>query len=236
VNAGPKLAILVFARLDSRRLPGKTMMPLAGRPILGRVIDRLRRVAGVLGIVVATSDRALDDPIADFARSEGVDVFRGALDDVAQRAHDCALSKGFEAIVRISADSPFIDPAVIAAVIARYRRGDVDLATNVFPRSYPPGISVEVMATVALGRVLALTDDREDREHVTRYIYAHADRFRIGNVAVEDDRYSGIGLTVDTPDDLARAAWIAGRLGADIANAGLDRVVALARVWQEEQR
>ena len=236
MSADPNLAILVFARLDSRRLPGKTMTPLAGRPILGRVVDRLRRVAGSPAIVVATSDRALDDPIAAFAKSEGVDVFRGTLDDVARRAHDCALARGFKAIVRISADSPFIDPAVIGAVIARFRQGDADLATNVFPRSYPPGVSVEVLATEALGRMLALTDDGGDREHVTRYIYAHADRFRIANVTVGDDRYSGVGLTVDTPDDLVRAAWIAGRLGTDLASASLDRTVALARAWQEGQR
>lgn len=236
MSVSPNLAVLVFARLDSRRLPGKTMTPLAGRPILGRVIDRLRRVAGSPAIVVATSDRTLDDPIADFATSEGVDVFRGALDDVARRAHDCALARGLQAIVRISADSPFIDPVVIGAVMDRFRHGDVDLATNVFPRSYPPGVSVEVLATEALSRMLAMTDDGEDREHVTRYIYAHADRFRIANVAVGGDRYRGISLTVDTPDDLARAAWIAGQLGTEQASAGLDRIVALARAWQEEQR
>jgi spore coat polysaccharide biosynthesis protein SpsF len=225
----------VFARLDSRRLPGKTLIALDGRPILSRVIDRLGRVEGRPAIVVATSDRPLDDPIAEFAAGEGVSVFRGALEDVARRAYDCAIALGFDAIVRISADSPFIDPAVISAVIARFAVGDVDVATNVFPRTYPPGVSVEAVATAALGRMLALTDDPQDREHVTRYIYAHPDVFRIANVAAGDERYRGVSLTVDTPDDLAKAQWIAQRLGADQAGAGLDRVVALARDWQASE-
>lgn len=223
--------ILVFARLDSRRLPGKTLLPLEGRPILGRVIDRLRRVAPRPGIIVATSDRPLDDPIEAFARAEGVGVFRGTLDDVAQRAFDCAMSRALPALVRISADSPFIAPDVIGQVVERFERGDVDLATNVHPRSFPPGISVEVLATAALGRVLAATRDPEDREHVTRYIYAHADKFRIANVSAPDGRYGGVSLTVDTDADLAKARWIAGRLGPDMAAAGLDAIVALAREW-----
>jgi spore coat polysaccharide biosynthesis protein SpsF len=235
VSAAAATAILVFARLDSRRLPGKTLLPLEGRPILGRVIDRLRRVVPPTDIIVATSDRPLDDPIDGFARAEGVAVFRGALDDVAQRAYDCATSCNLAALVRISADSPFIDPDVIGAVMARFDRGDVDLATNVHPRSFPPGVSVETLATAALGRMLAMTGDSDDREHVTRYIYAHPDLFRIANVAAPEGRYADVSLTVDTEADLAKARWIAGRLGSEMATADLDAVVSLAREWASIQ-
>jgi len=231
VNAAASFAILIFARLDSRRLPGKTLTPLLGRPLLGRVIDRLRRIDRPAKLIVATSDRSIDDPIASFAGAEGVGVFRGALDDVAQRARDCARAHGLDAIIRISADSPFIDPQIVDMVAARFARGDVDLATNVFPRSFPPGISVEALATNALRQVIELTNDPADREHVTRYLYAHPDRFRIANVAAPDQRYHGVSLTVDTPDDLQKIVWIAGRLGVSMANAGLDEIVALARQW-----
>lgn len=222
--------IAVFARLDSKRLPGKALTSLAGRPLLGRVLDRVRAAARAdEPVVLATSDRAVDDPIATFGDAEGVAVFRGDGEDVAGRCLACADAFGAARVVRISGDSPFIDAALLRAVIARGAEADApDLATNVFPRTFPPGVSVESIAVSALRRMLAETADPQDREHVTRYIYANPGRFRIANVAAPDGRYAGVALTVDTPDDLAKAEWIAARLD-DPVSADLDTIAALAR-------
>ncbi|HEY0837414.1 MAG TPA: NTP transferase domain-containing protein [Azospirillum sp.] len=229
--------IAVFARLDSKRLPGKALTDLAGRPLLGRVLDRLRAATASeplrgTPIVLATTDRPADDPIAAFGAAEGVSVFRGDCEDVAGRCLACADAQGAGRVVRISGDSPFIDAGVLRAVIAGATgAGAPDLVTNVFPRTYPPGVSVESIATAALRRMLDETADPQDREHVTRHIYANPDRFRIVNVAAPDDRYAGVTLTVDTPEDLDKATWIAARLGPAAVTADLDTVVALARQW-----
>lgn len=225
------LGLVVFARLDSRRLPGKALCDVAGRPLLGRVLDRVRTVEPGLSVVVATSDRALDDPIAAFAEAENVETFRGSTDDVLGRALTCAEALGFSAIVRVSGDSPFIDPALIQRCVARFEAATpgLDLVTNIMPKTFPPGVSVEVIATEALRRMAREAVAADEREHVTPYLYRNAPRFRIENLAALDGRYQGVSLTVDAPRDLDRAAWIAAALGTRAAAAPLDEIVALAR-------
>ncbi len=225
-------ALVVFARHDSRRLPGKVLMDIGGRAMLGRVIDRLRLVRGGGPIVVATSARALDDPVAAYAESEDVDAFRGAAEDVAARALACAEANGFTRFVRISGDSPFFDPEIVARLIERHLTLDLDLATNVWPRSFPAGASAEVISTQAMRRACAEIDDDEDAEHVTRYFYRHPDAFRIFNLKAPDERYAGVRLAVDDAGDLERAAWIVERLEDPAETARLDQIVALARAWQ----
>jgi spore coat polysaccharide biosynthesis protein SpsF len=223
--------LIVFARFDSRRLPGKALRSLSGRPLLGRVLDRARRVAGIDGIVVATSERPVDDVIAELAEREAVSRFRGAADDVAGRALACAEANGFARFVRISGDSPFFDPEIVARLIERHLTLDLDLATNVWPRSFPAGASAEVISTQAMRRACADMDD-DDREHVTRYFYRHPDAFRIFNLSAPDERYAGVRLAVDDGDDLERATWIVERLEDPAEAAQLDDIVALARAWQ----
>ena len=232
------LGLVVFARLDSRRLPGKALRDIASRPLLGRVLDRVRAAKPARPIVVATSDRALDDPLAAFAEAEGVALFRGDADDVLGRALACAEAFGFSAIVRISGDSPFIDPALIQRSVARFEAATpgVDLVTNIMPKSFPPGMSVEVIATEAVRRMAQDAVAADEREHVTSYLYRNASRFRIENVAAPDGRYHGVSLTVDELRDLDRAAWIAATLGARAADASLDEIVALARRFDAEPK
>jgi spore coat polysaccharide biosynthesis protein SpsF len=225
--------IVVFARMESKRLPGKSLAPIRGRPLLGHVLDRCRRARACRLVVVATSERPADDAIERFARAEGVAVFRGADDDVAARALACARAYRLDRVVRISADSPFVDPALIDEAIRRHEAGGFDVVTDVFPRTYPPGVSVEAIATDALARVLELTRDPADREHVTRYVYAHPDAFRIANFGIDPSRFRGLMLTVDTPEDLARTEWMMREAGRPAAELDLDAVIDLARRWRE---
>lgn len=227
--------IVVLARMDSRRLPGKALVPIAGRPLLGHVLDRARRVESPAVVVVATSARELDDPIARFAEVEGAALYRGSADDVAGRCLGCAGDFGFGRFVRLCGDSPFVPPELVDALLELQAATGADVATNVSPRSYPPGASVEVVRVDALRRALEQTRDPEDREHVTRYFYAHPDRFRIENrSAPEDWAAQGLRLAVDDGPDLERARWIAERLAADARRGTLEEVVELARKWDAE--
>jgi len=225
-------AVLVTARFDSRRLPGKALRPVAGRPLLGRVLDRLRAGRGDERLVVATSTRAVDDPIAAFARGEGVDAWRGAADDVAGRCLACAEHLGLDRLVRICGDSPFIDPELVGRFLGRQAETGADVVTNTWPRSYPTGMSVEVIDRDALARLVAETDDPEDREHVTRWLYHHPERFRVENVRAPEalaDR--GVTLSVDTEDDWRRGCWIAERFSGAVGEAGLAELLDLAEAW-----
>ncbi len=216
--------------MDSRRLPGKALTDIAGRPLLGRVLDRIRMVPGDYTVVVATSDREIDSGIAEFAAAENITVFRGVTENVAQRLVDCADAHGFRRVARISGDSPFIDPGLVGRFLQCHDERGAELVTNVMPRTFPPGLSVEIISVEALRRMIAETRDPADLEHVTRFIYANPERFDIHNIRAENDD-SDLALTVDTAEDLERARWVVSHLGEAPEQAALQEVVALARRW-----
>lgn len=180
--------------------------------MLARVVERCAAAKRASGVVVATSDRPDDDPVAALARDLGAVVFRGDLNDVAGRALACADRGSHPAFVRVSGDSPFMDPLLIDQAIAEHETGRFDLTSNLHPRECPPGLSVEVIATAALRAALAETSDSEDREHLTPFFYRHAARFRIGHFAPKRAYPAGIRLTVDDAQELDRADRIARRL------------------------
>lgn len=221
-------AILVFARMDSTRLPGKVLADLGGRPLLGRVLDRVRRVRQCERVVVATSDRAVDDIIADFAQEEGVGLFRGDAADVAGRALACCDTLGLDAFVRISGDSPFVPPELIDRAVETARGDGADLVTNVFPRSFPAGASVEVIAVDALRRAYGRMS-AEQREHLTTLFYAEPDDWHIVNFAAPTPGFADIRLTVDTAAELAVARALTAQLMPAPEVAAFGDVVARRR-------
>jgi spore coat polysaccharide biosynthesis protein SpsF len=220
-------AIIVFSRMDSERLPGKAMADLCGRPLLGRVLDRVRRAQLRGSVVVATSERASDDEIASFSKSEGVAVFRGHDVDVVERALRCCDAFGFDAFVRISGDSPFVPPDLIDHGIATAKESGADLVTNVFPRSFPAGASVEVVKAEALCRAQH-TMTADEREHVTKAFYDEPRTWRIVNFAA-DTACPEIRLTVDTGAELEVARSITAQLMPKPELAALADVIALRR-------
>ena len=218
--------LFIFSRFDSVRLPGKALIELAGKPLLAWVIERSRQVHRASVIVVATSDRKVDDPIAELALREGVELFRGSCEDVAGRASECAERFGVERFARVCGDSPFFDPALLDGFISLHKSLKADVVTNTFPRSFPPGASCEVIAAEAMHLAAKKADSREDREHITRYFYRHPEKFRIFNVSVGDRRYADVSLAVDTQDDMERSREIISVLGDDAETACLDQIVA----------
>jgi spore coat polysaccharide biosynthesis protein SpsF (cytidylyltransferase family) len=180
--------------MTSRRLPGKTLVPLAGRPALAWLLERLEHAAGLDAVVVATSDDPSDDAIARFCAERGTACTRGPLEDVAARVLAAARATGLDALVRVSADSPLLDQALVTRGAALMRAHEADLVTNVRPRTFPPGQSVEVMRTDALAAAPG------DPEHVTGTLY---ERGRVVRFAADPPRTEP-ALTLDTPADHAR--------------------------------
>ncbi len=218
-----KIPALIFARMDSTRLPGKATKSLAGVPVLTRVVDRVRRAQQIDGVVICTTERGIDDPIAALARDLDVDVFRGATTDVLGRA--VAAANGADAVVRISGDSAFIDPQLIDRVTAHHRQHRPDLTTNVHPRTFPPGMSVEVISTSTLARIDRTVQDQSDREHVTTYLYRNDATYVIDNVAA-DEPMTDVDLALDTPDDFAFQSRLAPHVKSD---ANVTEIVREAR-------
>lgn len=223
---------IIFARYESTRLPGKALLDIGGKCMLAHVIDRAVRI-GDYPVVVATSRCEADDAIVKFSESRGVHVFRGALDDVADRGLACARAFGFKYFARICGDRPYFDPEVVRLLIERAENDDLDLATNVGIKSFPPGMTAEVILVDALDRVLKITNDAKDREHLTRYFYREPDAFRIFNLESNTPRMIGVSLVVDTPEDIDRARFIAARLPDPIQDAACEDIINLARAWMK---
>jgi spore coat polysaccharide biosynthesis protein SpsF (cytidylyltransferase family) len=182
--------------MGSSRLPGKVLMPLAGRPALEWLLERLEHAEELDALVVATSDDPSDDPVAVFCEERGTACRRGSLDDVAGRLLDAARGERLDAFVRISGDSPLLDQRLVDEAVRLMRAGGHDLVTNVRPRSFPPGQSVEVIKTDALERALG-----PDPEHVTGPLYDGG--FDLRRFEAETPR-TDVRYTLDTPEDAAR--------------------------------
>lgn len=196
------LAILQ-ARMSSSRLPGKVLADVAGAPMILRQIERVRRAQRLSRLIVATSIREDDDPLAQAMTQAGIEVVRGDLDDVLSRfilALDAAGNQ--TAAIRLTADCPLADPVVIDAAIDRFECSGADYVNNSGEtRTFPKGLDVEVFRTDVLRQAHAETTDPYDREHVTPFIYRRPERYRLD--AVTQDRQEGdVRWTVDRPDDL----------------------------------
>lgn len=197
-----KTLIIVQARMTSTRLPGKVLLPLAGVPMLTRLVERLRRVQRADGIVVATTTNASDDAIAALCAQLGVPCHRGSEHDVLSRYADASRLHGADVVVRITSDCPLIDPALIDQVIAAYEEGGSDYVSNMLPPTWPYGMAVEVFSAAALAQAHAEATQAAEREHVTPFLYWHPERYRLRNVASPVD-LSHHRWTVDTPEDYA---------------------------------
>lgn len=205
-----KIGAIVQARMNSARFSGKVLRLVQGKPLLGYTLERLARCRYLDTVIVATSDESADTPIVEFCDNLGINCFRGSLEDVAGRFSGAAATHDLNAFVRITGDSPLIDQLIVEKGICLYREGDYDLVTNVLPRSYPIGQSVEVISTDTFTRSCAKMAGAE-REHVTQYFHRHRDDFRIHNYSHGGD-ISGLQLSVDTPADMEMFEGIVARM------------------------
>jgi spore coat polysaccharide biosynthesis protein SpsF (cytidylyltransferase family) len=186
--------------MGSTRLSGKVMLEISGKPVLWHVINRVSKSKLIDGLVVATTTNHEDDAIEKFCSKNSIMVFRGSEDDVLDRYYQCARKLNIENIVRITADCPLHDPAVIDLVIERYRQGNYDYVSNIDPPTYPDGIDVEVFSFRALDIAWRNASLVSEREHVTPYIRKHRDFFKINNVTNDED-LSFYRWTLDQVED-----------------------------------
>ncbi len=212
-----KVVAIIQARAGSSRLPGKVLRPLAGAPMLLRVINRVRRAASVDETAVATTDRAADDDIAELCAAAEVPVYRGSEEDVLDRYYGAACAYQADVVVRVNSDCPFSDPRLIDAVVGALPADatGLDYCSNVQPqRHYPRGLDVEAFTRAALEHAWRNNRDPVLREHVTPYMVRHPERYRMHSVAESAD-HSGHRWTVDTQEDLALATTIYDHFGHD---------------------
>jgi spore coat polysaccharide biosynthesis protein SpsF (cytidylyltransferase family) len=189
--------------MTSKRFPGKVLHPLAGKPVLERVLERCAMVPFVDTVICAfpASDESI--PIYQLCNSLGVACASGSEDDVLGRYYDAATMYGIDTIVRITGDSPFVDPVVAGEVLALLKAENLDYCSNVFPkRTYPKGFDVEAFTYDCLEAAHLMAKKPYDREHVTPFMQ-RTRRIRRGNVRQKID-CSSVNLCVDEIGDIER--------------------------------
>lgn len=222
-----QLGMLVFARYDSKRLPGKALRTLGGMPLLERVIRRAQTLPWP--VYLATTQRSEDDALVDLAHELGVRSFRGSEDRVLDRGAMAAQAFGLDAFARICADRPLfpLDTLTTAMQCAAHGEPVPDLVTNCLPEPPPAGLTTEVVRTEALLGIMVRDVTAEQQEHMTRYFYDHARDFRIVSIANPVGAEVRRGLAVDTASDLAALNAIFDVAGAvDLSVADAERLRA----------
>jgi spore coat polysaccharide biosynthesis protein SpsF (cytidylyltransferase family) len=207
-----KILAIIQARMGSTRLPGKTLMPIAGQPLLGHILDRVNASRRVHETLVATTTDPADQAIVEFARAKGYRSYCGSVDDVLDRYYQAARQAGADVAVRITADDPFKDPEVIDLIVeALLAEPELDYASNTLEPTFPEGLDVEAFSRTALDRAWKEAKLPSEREHVTPYIWKHPGRFRVKNVRNSSD-LSRMRWTLDYEADFQFASEVYARL------------------------
>lgn len=200
-----KTLIVIQARRSSTRLPDKIFLPLAGKPLIYRMYERVKSVKSKTEIVIATTTDKNDDNIETFCNDYGINCFRGHPTDLLDRHYKSAKKFNAEVVVKIPSDCPLICPDVIDRVLNFFtdNSGKYDFVSNLHPATYPDGNDVEVMPVEILKTAWKEAKLDFEREHTTPFIWERPERFRIGNVEWETglDFSMSHRMTIDYKED-----------------------------------
>ena len=202
MSGKPRIVATIEARMASTRLPGKVLKHAVGKPMLELMVERLRRVPSLDGIVIATTVNPPDEPIVALAERLGVGWHRGSEMDVTARLLGAAAEHAIDVIVETTGDCPLIDPQVVDDCIRAYLESGVDYVSNVLERTYPIGMDTQVFATRVLEDVDRRTHEPFDREHGAVFICRNPDLYTVKNVpAPPQFTDPTLRLTLDTIED-----------------------------------
>lgn len=192
MSSKPRVVLILQARMGSTRLPGKSMMDLAGAPLVGRILERVKRSQMVDEIVLATPQNVQDDGLAQLAHRYGVSLFRGSENDLVDRYYQAAKAFKADVVGRLPADNTCPEPSEIDRIVRYHLTGESDFSSNlaqVFGNGYPDGIGAEVFNFEALAEVWQSSHDPEKREHPHLNFFdynsqqpTNPSRYRVGTV------------------------------------------------------
>lgn len=229
----PSIVAIVIARLDSKRLPNKALRLVNELPLIHYVLMRAQCIPGIDNIVVATSKRPTDDQLAAYVVSQDIDVYRGSFENVALRVLNCAIKLKADYFVRLNGDSPFLDPALISQGISYCRNGKIDFVTNLINRTFPHGISVEIIRTDAFKRAYTRMTQPEEHEHITQYLYSHLEEFNYKIITSSRPELNSARLVIDSDDDFELFRNSVDQLGELVFSAGY---IQIAEIYLKKQR
>lgn len=207
-----KIIASVEARMMSTRLAGKSMKKILGKPMLQLMIERISQSKLLNEIIVATTKNTADDEIETLCKKLSISCFRGSEDDVLDRVLKAAKSVRGDIIVELWGDSPLIDSKIIDSLITYYLKNDFDCVGTTLPnfeKTYPVGLSAIIFKTEILDKVNRLTQNPDDRENVSNYIYERPEKFKVAPLPCSSDlNFPELRLTVDEKSDFELVAAV----------------------------
>ncbi len=192
---------IIQARSNSRRFKNKALHLIYGIPLIQHVVNRIKKSKEISKIIVSSSFKKSDDQLISYLKKNKIKFFRGDLENVALRLYETANINKAKYFARISGDSPMIDPKLIDKAIKMSKKTKgYDIITNVFPRTFPKGQSVEVIKTFTLKKNLK-NFSKVDKEHVTKFFYKNSKKFNIKNFVL-NKKNKEVKMSIDTKNDL----------------------------------
>ena len=203
------IGAIIFSRIDSKRLPAKALIDINGKSLLERVIERTKKIQGVNKIVVATTNRDIDNEIESISLKNNVLVYRGSLNNVVLRALNACKKYNLKKFVRICGDRPLFDPFLISKLLKTHNSDKYDVVTTMYPKTLPAGLTVEILNFEVLQIIHNSNKDSNSNEHISKYIYDNPQKFSIKNhIEIEYENLKHLRFVVDTKEDLARTKWV----------------------------
>ena len=215
---------IIQARMSSNRLKGKVLKLLGKKTLLEWVIDNTIKSKQVKKIVVATSVNPDDDKIFNFCKNKKVECFRGSLNNVYSRFVEVVKKYNVPSFIRITADSPFIDPSLIDYGIKLYKTKKYDIVINTYPRSFPKGQSFSIYNTKIFLNNFKNIKRKNHKEHITTYFYANSKKFNIKNVTYTSNQ-SNLNMSIDTKEDLIKARKVIKKFNFNIKKNYLSKLI-----------
>ena len=194
---------IVQARYSSKRFRGKVLKKILGITVLKRVIDQVKKSKKIEKIIVATSNHQTDKKIINFCNKNKIYCISGPLNNVFKRFYLIIIKENCKSFTRISADSPLLDPSLIDRAVTLFNKNQYDIVTNVFPRTFPKGFSVEVINSKIISDFALKIRKRRHQEHLTSFFYENNKKFKIKNFSNKIN-YSNINLSIDNLSDFIR--------------------------------
>jgi len=231
------IVTVIQARIGSSRLPGKVILPLADKPLLIRMYERVASSEYAGKIVVAITEDPEDNELFQLCKQNNIEVFRGNTFDLLDRHYQVAKKNNAYTVIKIPSDCPLIDPKIIDKVILYYinNKERFDFVSNLHPSSYPDGNDVEIMSFKALEDAWINANKDFEREHTTPYIWENPDKFRIGNVLWKKnvDYSMTHRFTIDYKEDYEFIKKVYDELYYDNNSFGLDEILNLLELKPE---
>ena len=206
-----KYLTIIQARSSSSRLPRKSLMPVAGIPLVH--LCAIRAKNDFSRLIVATSNEASDDTLAKMLLEAGVEVFRGSLTNVLSRFIDIVDSNMLadeDAIIRLTGDNPIVDNKFLEILKTAWEKLGLDYLSgqpeDMSNSNWPYGLSAEFIK-VGLLRDGYLSDKSDSNiEHVTTFARKNAKNKAFGNQVTNLEFKEKLRVTVDTKDDFERVS------------------------------